>query len=496
MRSVFMRAWGIAAFVALLIAGTLVQGQTPPHAPAQQASDVLPFKATETTLANGLKVIVIPTGFPNLVSIQIPVQTGSRNEVEPGKSGFAHFFEHLMFRGTPKTPPEKYRQIMAKAGARDNAGTGHDPTRYYSTFAKEDLETILDVYADMFQNLSYSEADFKTEARAILGEYNKNSAEPLEKLFEVQRDNFYQAHTYKHTTMGFIKDIENMPNEYAYSKLFFDSWYRPQFTSLIVARHVTPAGRTPLVPKDWGNWKGGSSSPVQIPKEPAPNAPKYVHVPWTSETLPWVTVAFPGPAFDENSKESAAVEMLGTIYFGGTSDLYKKLVVAEQKVDLLQTDVPSSIDSALFTVMARVKNPADTVYVRDQILAAFAEARFGQVPAARLAEAKSNTRYSFERTIDSTERVAAVVAGYAPYKRSFQTVNNFYRVLDALGPADLQATAAKYFTDPGLIVTTLSKDALPATIAKAGPLKASASTSKAPPPTTQGVGGGSLVGVS
>src|SRR4051812_15263004 len=88
------------------------------------AADVMPFAATETTLPNGLRLIVVPTGFPNLVSIRIPVQVGSRNEIEPGKSGFAHFFEHLMFRGTPQTPPEKYRDIMSKAGARDNASTG------------------------------------------------------------------------------------------------------------------------------------------------------------------------------------------------------------------------------------------------------------------------------------------------------------------------------------------------------------------------------------
>src|SRR5215467_7336360 len=454
-------------------------------------NDVLSFKATETTLPNGLKVIVIPTGFPNLVSVQVSVQTGSRNEVEPGKSGFAHFFEHLMFRGTPKTSPEKYRQIMAKSGARDNASTGDDATHYYSTFAKEDLETILDVYADMFQNLSYPEADFKTEARAILGEYNKNSAEPLEKLFEVQRDHFYQAHTYKHTTMGFIKDIENMPNEYAYSKVFFERWYRPQFTTLIVAGDVTTDRVMPLVEKYWDHWKGGSSTPVQIPKEPAPNGPKYAHVPWTSDTLPWVTVAFPGPAFDENAKESAAVEMIGTIYFGQTSDLYKKLVVAEQKVDQLFVDTPSSVDSALFTVMARVKNPADAVFVRDQILSAFAAARFWRLPSERLDQAKSNTRYSFARTIDSTERVAAIVAAYAPYKRSYQTANNFYRTLDSLTPGDLQATAAKYFTDAGLIVTTLSKEPLPAAIAKAEPLKAP--PAPAPAPASGGIAG-SIIG--
>src|SRR3979411_1754387 len=87
------------------------------------AGDILPFKATETTLANGLKVIVVPTGFPNLVSIQIPVQVGSRNEVEPGTSGVAHFFEHLMFRGTPTTPPATFQAVMSKAGARDNAST-------------------------------------------------------------------------------------------------------------------------------------------------------------------------------------------------------------------------------------------------------------------------------------------------------------------------------------------------------------------------------------
>src|SRR5215212_4375185 len=154
-----------ALFLAGLTTGSVsAQQRVPERVNGVPSGDVLPFKATERTLANGLRVIIVPTGFPNLVSIDIPVQTGSRNEVEPGKSGFAHFFEHLMFRGTPNTPPEKYRELMSKAGARDNAGTGDDSTQYYSTFAKEDLETILALYADMFQHLAYSESDFKTEA--------------------------------------------------------------------------------------------------------------------------------------------------------------------------------------------------------------------------------------------------------------------------------------------------------------------------------------------
>src|SRR5262249_6246672 len=191
-------------------------------------SDVLPFSATVRTLSNGLRVIVVPTGFPNIVSVQIPVQTGSRNEVEPGKSGFAHFFEHMMFRGTPEYPPDKYNDIVTRAGARQNAYTTNDFTNYHTTFAKEDLETVLKIEADRFQHLSYDPAPFKTEARAVLGEYNKNSANPLVKMEEAQHEAAFTTSTYKHTTMGFIQDIETMPNQYENSKEFFSRWYRPE----------------------------------------------------------------------------------------------------------------------------------------------------------------------------------------------------------------------------------------------------------------------------
>src|SRR5215470_8551667 len=480
-----MSSRSLASTAALLSLTAALAAQSPTGRPS---SDIMPFAATERTLANGLRIVVVPTGFPNLVSIDIPVQTGSRNEFEPGKSGFAHFFEHLMFRGTPNTPPEKYRAIMTKAGARENASTGDDRTHFYATFAKEDLETIVALYADMFQHLSYSEADFKTEARAILGEYNKNSADPMEKLFEVQRDRFYQSHTYKHTTMGFIQDIENMPNEYEYSKVFFERWYRPQYTTIIVAGDVTVDGVMPLIEKYWGGWKGGTAAPPNVPQEPAPKGPQYVHVPWPSDTLPLVTVGFPGPAFDEESKDSAAIQMLATLYFGRTSELYKKLVVSEQKVDELDVDVPASFDPSLFTVLARVKKAADAVYVRDQILSTIAEARASRLSDARVAEAKASSRYAFARTLDSTERIAAVLSRYVVYRRSFATVNNFYRTFDAITPADIQATAQKYFTDAGLIVTTLGKDPLPSAIASLPKLDAVQFTRMdANPPAPPGV---------
>src|SRR5262249_27718766 len=153
---------------------------------------------------NGLRLITVPTDYPNVVALYIVVQTGARNEVEPGKSGFAHFFEHVMFRGTKNMPPKEYEQRLKRMGASSNASTWEDRTQYHTTFSKEDLEEVLRLEADRFQNLSYSEDVFRTEALAVLGEYNKNSAEPAEKLAEVLYDTAFDRHTYKHTTMGFL----------------------------------------------------------------------------------------------------------------------------------------------------------------------------------------------------------------------------------------------------------------------------------------------------
>lgn len=425
--------------------------------------DVMPFKATEKQLANGLKIIVVPTGFPNLVSVTIPVQTGSRNEVEPGKSGFAHFFEHMMFRGTKAYPPEKYQDIITKAGARQNAYTSDDLTNYYTTFAKQDLETVLKVEADRFQHLDYAEAAFKTESRAVLGEYNKNSANPMQKLFEVQRDAAFGTHTYKHTTMGFLKDIEDMPNQYAYSKVFFDRWYRPERTTIIIAGDVDPKNAVALVEKYWSGWKRGTYD-VAVPAEPAPRGAQYRNVAWPSPTLPLVTVAFRAPAFSDTQKDQAALSMLLSLSFGRTSALYKRLVQDEQKVDQLFDSSPNRVDPALVTIGARVKKPEDALYVRNAILETVAKLRDTPVGAQTLADAQANEKYSLIRSLDNTDTIAQTLASYVHFQRSYGTINRYYRLVDRLTPADLQAAARKYLVDDGMIVTTLSHGALPAGI--------------------------------
>src|SRR5690242_9513444 len=233
---------------------------------AAQPQKIFPYPYTQEDLPNGLRLITVPTDYANIVAVYIVVQTGSRNEVEPGHTGFAHLFEHLMFRGTAQYSSTKYNQTLNRIGAASNASTYNDKTIYYTTFSKEDLETVLGMEADRFQNLKYAEPEFKTESLAVLGEYNKNSANPLSKLDEVVSDTAFDRSTYKHTTMGFLKDIQDMPNQYKYSLKFFERYYRPEYTTILVVGDVQAKATRALVDKFWGEWKRGSYQP-EIPKE-------------------------------------------------------------------------------------------------------------------------------------------------------------------------------------------------------------------------------------
>lgn len=423
---------------------------------------VLPFRALETTLVNGLRVIALNTGFPNLVSLQIPVQTGSRNEVEPGKSGFAHFFEHMMFRGTERFPADEYQAIITRSGARQNAYTTDDYTNYHITFAKDDLETILELEADRFMNLRYSESDFKTESRAILGEYNKSAADPLTKLIEVQRNHAFTAHTYRHTTMGFIADIEDMPNQFAYSRTFFERWYRPEHTAVIIAGDIDPEAATAIVERHWSRWKPGASATIEVPQEPPQPAAVSVHHPWESPTLPWLSIGFHGPRFSVTNNDYVTLDFLLDLFFGETSALYHRLVEKEQVVDQLFPYLPATHDPGLATIFARLKRPEDTTYVRDAITATLTSATSDAVPAQRLADAQAHGRYGFVRALDNSESIASTLARFVRFERSYDTVNRLFELADTCTPGDLLDAARRYITDTNLVVTTLSHDDLPA----------------------------------
>ena len=435
--------------VTLLVLGLLM----PLTASGQ--NKIFPYKYSSDDLPNGLRVITIPTDYPNIVALYIVVNAGSRNEVEPGKSGFAHLFEHLMFRGTEKFSADKYNDALKNAGADSNAYTSDDRTVYHTVFSKEDLEQIMMLEADRFQNLKVPIDLFKTETRAVLGEYNKNASNPARKLFEALRDKAFRSHTYQHTTMGYLRDVENMPNQYDYSLEFFKRYYRPEYVTIIVAGDVKRENVLALTQKYWSGWKRGSYVP-QIPNEPEQTAERTAEVDWPQETLPWIAVGYKGPAYSDDQKDKPALDLIASLAFSQTSDLYQRLVIKEQKVDALEPDFEDHRDAYLLTVFARVKDPKDVEYVRSEIIKSFDSFKTTLVPKERLDAVKSNLKYSFALSLDNSQAIAENLAPFISLRRTPETINKLYDTYASITPEDLQAMAKKYFVEKHRTVVTLS----------------------------------------
>jgi zinc protease len=423
--------------------------------PSTSERKLFPYTYYIDDLPNGLRVVTVPTDFPNLVALYIVVQAGSRNEVEAGKTGFAHFFEHMMFRGSENFTPEQREAVFTRAGASTNAYTSDDRTVYHATFSKEDLDEIMKIEGDRFMRLKYELPEFRTEALAVKGEYDKNSANPIRQLFEKLRETAFTKHTYAHTTMGFIKDIEDMPNQYEYSHEFFNRFYRPEYTTVVLVGDVTRARAMELTNKYFGEWKRGNYV-AAIPSESAQSAPKTAKVDWPSPTLPLIAIAFHGPAYSDVQKDKLALDLLAQIAFGENSDLYQQLVLKEQKVDLLATNFDDQADPELFTVLARVKDPKDVDYVRDQILATFKRYTTELIPQEQVDATRSRLRYSFAMTMDSSEAIASALASFISLRRTPETVNKLAILMETITPQDVRDMAAKYFRDNSRTIITLS----------------------------------------
>jgi len=400
-----------------------------------------------------MRVIVIPTDTQDVVALQIVMAVGSRNEVEPGKSGFAHFFEHLMFRGTDRYPNEVAQEMLKEAGVAANAWTWDDQTVYHKVFLKEDLGKILDYEADRLMNLKYAEPEFRTEALAVLGEYNKNSSNPTEKMFEVLQDTAFDAHTYKHTTMGFLADIEQFPEGYDYSWTFFERFYRPEYATLLLVGDVTPEDVFAKVDTYFGKWKAGDYR-AELPVEPPQRGPRKAHIDWDSPTLPWVMIGYKAPPFSD-LEDTVALQLWESLAFSSTSELYQELVLKEQIVDEFQPFFWLKKDPYLVGIAVRVTDETKVDEVKQRLLETFEKARSRSIDDKRLADVKSRAKYSFLQSLDSPNSIASNLAFMLSLDPSLESVDNYYEAMENVDQAQLTDVAERVFRPQGRTIVTL-----------------------------------------
>jgi zinc protease len=417
---------------------------------------ILPYPIHTYDMPNGLRVVTVPYESPGIAAFYIIVRAGSRDETEPGKSGFAHFFEHMMFRGTEKYPKERYQEVLKSIGASANANTSNDRTVYHMTGNAEMLEKMFELEADRFMNLKYSIQDFKTEAGAVKGEYTKNFASPYMQIYEKVRATAFTQHTYGHTTIGFFEDIVDMPNQYEYSLQFFDRFYRPEHSTILVVGDVTPDRVNALAEKYFGAWKRGNYT-TKVTPEPPQTETRYVHI-QVPNFPPYLGLSFKAPAFSDTSLDMPALDVLSFVYFSEKSELYKKLVLEERKVRVLSAGAPDSRDPYLFDVDASVVDAADLQYVKDEIMRTIEQAKTQPVDPEELQKTISHLKYSFAMRIDNPDAIAGTLSNYIWITGDPESLNRTYANYEKVTPEDLMRVASKYLVSTGLTVATISPE--------------------------------------
>jgi zinc protease len=404
---------------------------------------ILPYPTQSRTLANGLRTIVAPMPSNGLVAYWSIVRTGSRDEYEEGRSGFAHFFEHMMFRGTERFPADVYNRVITTIGADANAYTTDDHTAYHLAMAAEDLEQVIELESDRFQHLSYPESAFQTEAGAVYGEYRKSRMEPEFALYEELVGAAFERHPYGHTTLGYERDIAIMPTLYDYSREFFGRYYRPENTVLFVAGDVAPAAVFSLVEKHYAGWQRGYVPP-QIPAEPEQRAERRVDVAYDGQTLPLILVAYKLPLYDAADPTRVAADLLADLAFGETSEAYRRLVLDEQVAEDIDAGASYNRDPGLLEISAHVKDPAKVDYVLGVIDETIAKAQAELPHAARLEDLQRRLRYGFLMGLETPDAVAARVAQFIALNGDLSGLDRLHSTYAAIAPGDVQAAAQRY----------------------------------------------------
>jgi zinc protease len=415
-----------------VIAGfALVASLLTGRADASSAINVSHFK-----LANGLEVVVIPDRRAPVVTHMVWYRVGSADE-PPGKSGIAHFLEHLMFKGTTKNPGGRFSQAVATVGGQENAFTSSDYTGYYQRVSREHLKTLMEFEADRMTGLVLSDDAVKPELNVVLEEQNQRVANsPRAKLGEQIDAALYLNHPYGRPVIGWRHEIETLNREDALA--FYRRFYTPNNAILVIAGDVSGDEVKELAEATYGKVAPVVEiGPRRRPQEPPPVAARQVTLAdprvelpslQRSYLVPSTTTAKPG--------EGEALEVLGYIlgqgntsrlnrtlvverevavsaggwYSGSALDASKFAVYGSPKPGVTLPQLEAAIDAVIDEVVARGVTADELDRARNRLLADAIYVRDSQSSMARWFGAALTTGSTVQKVLTWPERIGAVTA--------------------------------------------------------------------------------------
>jgi zinc protease len=413
-------------------------------APLQAAVRPPKLQYSISTLPNGLRVILSEDHSTPIVHVSLVYHVGSKNE-RPGRTGFAHFFEHMMFKGSKNVEPESHTSIVASVGGRSNAYTTEDETVFWQTLPAQYLPLALWMEADRMATLRISEDDFKRE-REVVKEERRMRVEnqPYGRLSEIIYDNTFTTHPYKHPTIGSMADLEAASIEDV--REFHNTFYVPENAVLTIVGDFDTALATQLVTQYMARVpKAARPVPRDIPQEPVQLKERRV-VLEEAWPLPAVVVAY--HITYDGHPDSYPLHITSKILSDGQSARIPRELVYNKRIALTAfgsgniTEQPN-----LFYAVAIVQPGQKPEAAEQALIAEFEKLKREPVTATELQRAKNQFARDYIVGRESNQDKALHLAHAAVIHNDITTADGEFDIFTGTTTADVQRVARTYFNE-------------------------------------------------
>jgi zinc protease len=416
------------------------------------------------SLDNGLKVVVIPDHRTPVVTQMIWYKVGSADET-PGKSGLAHFLEHLMFKGTSQHPAGEFSQTVLRIGGNENAFTSTDYTGYFQRVPREQLPRMMEFEADRMTGLILKDENVLPERDVVLEEYNMRVANnPEARLTEQIMAALYLNHPYGRPVIGWRHEIEKLNREDALA--FYKRFYAPNNATLVIAGDVEAKDVRSMAERAFGGVPAQPAIPAQRirPQEPLPVAPRTVTLSDPRVEQPSLHRLYLVPsATTAAAGESPALDVLAQLMGGGSNSyLYRALVIDRPlAVSASAGYQGTSLDPTQFTIAAAPKPGVDFAQVEQVIDRVVADIAENPVRAEDLERVKTQLIAGAIYAQDNQATLARWYGGALTTGLSIEDIRSWPDRIRAVTAEQISAAAQKWLDKKRSVTGYLIKDTAP-----------------------------------
>ena len=421
-------------------------------------------KVEEMTLKNGMRVIVKEDHRAPVVVSMVWYRAGSLDEVN-GKTGVAHVLEHMMFKGTKKTKPGEYSEIIAAAGGRENAFTGADYTAYFQRLEKSKLPVSMNMESDRMQNLVITDEEFQKEINVVMEERRwRTDDKPKAQVNELFNSLIFRVHPYGRPIVGWMNDLENMTYEDATE--WYKMWYSPSNAIMVIAGDVNTKEVFSEAKKYFGDIPAYEIAKRKPQIEPKQNGVRRAILKAPGK-LPYIQMGYPAPSLGKdgikNNKEAFALEVLVGILSGTSTARLNQNLVRKTSSAISVGSSYSMLSRGGQSTFEMYATPSENVPVDN--LEKYLKLELKEIADNGVTETELNRVITsviagevYQK--DSVFGAAMQIGQLETMGYSYKIVDDYISNIKKVTSGDIQGVIKKYFNEDNLTIVTLDPQPL------------------------------------